>query len=103
MPRRQVYFERIPTYGFGDGLKLMTIKRSFNGFVVLSVLPGGPMDEAGLRRGDVIESIDYKNATTLDDLQMQRIFRKPAGTKVHMTIRSEGALKDIVVVLSEIV
>jgi Aspartyl protease/PDZ domain len=101
--RRQVYFERVPTYGFGDGLKLMTVKRSFNGLLVLSVLPGGPMADAGLKRGDVIESLDNKNATTLDDLQMQKIFRKPAGTKVPMTIRSEGRLKDIVVILGEIV
>ena len=101
--RRQVWFERTPTYGYGDGLKLMTVKRSFNGFLVLSVLPGGPMDEAGLKRNDVIELIDYKNATTLDDLAMEKIFRKPAGTKVHMTVRSDGALKDLTVVLSEIV
>jgi hypothetical protein len=101
--RRQIWFERIPTYGNGDGLKLMTVKRSFNGLLVLSVLPGGPMDEAGLKRNDVIETIEYKNATTLDDLVMEKIFRKPAGTKIHMTVRSDGALKELIVVLSEIV
>jgi len=63
--RRQIWFERIPTYGFGDGLKLMTVKRNFAGFLVLSVLPGGPMDEAGLKRNDVIELIDYKPAPAL--------------------------------------
>ncbi len=101
--RRQVWFERDPIYGYGDGLKLMTVKRNFAGFLVLSVLPGGPMDEAGLKRNDVIEMIDYKSATTLDDLAMEKIFRKPAGTKIHMTVRSESGLKDLTVVLSEIV
>jgi|HubBroStandDraft_1064217.scaffolds.fasta_scaffold00037_26 hypothetical protein len=101
--RRQVYFEPVVNYGQGDSLKLMVVKRGILGLEVLSVLPGGPLDEAGLKRDDVIESIDYRDATRIDDPQLQRIFRRPAGTKVPMIVRSEGELKHITVVLGETV
>jgi hypothetical protein len=101
--RHQVYFEPILNNGQGDSLKLMVVKRGMIGLEVLSVLPGGPLDEAGLKRDDIIESIDYKEAIRIEDPQLQRIFRRPAGTKVPMTIRSDGEIKHIVVVLGQTV
>jgi S1-C subfamily serine protease len=101
--RRQVYFQPIVNFGEGDSLKLMVVKRGLIGLEVLSVLPGCPLAEAGLKRGDIIESIDYRDATRIDDPQLQRIFRRPAGSRIPMTIRSDGELKNIVVVLGETV
>jgi Aspartyl protease/PDZ domain len=100
---RQVYFEPVSNYGQGDSLKLMVVKRGIIGLEVLSVLAGGPLAEAGLKRDDIIESIDYRDALRIDDPQLQRIFRRPAGTRIPMTIRSDGELKHIVVVLGETV
>jgi hypothetical protein len=100
---RRVYFDPIWNFGIDDSLKLMVVKHSAFGLEVLSVLPGCPLAEAGLKRDDVIESIDLKDAARLDDPQLQRIFRRPAGTRVPMTIRSDGELKHIVVVLGETV
>ena len=100
---RMVYFERTRDYAAGDGLKLMTVKRSLTGLTVLSVLPGGPMYDAGIKRGDLIETIEYKPTTEIEDLHLMKIFRKPAGTKVQMGVRSEGVLKTVTVVLSGIV
>jgi S1-C subfamily serine protease len=101
--RRQVYFEPVSNYGLGDSLKLMVVKRGIVGLEVLSVLPGGPLAEAGLKRDDIIESIDYRDAVRIDDPMLQRIFRRPAGTRIPMTIRSDGDLKHIVVILGETV
>ena len=100
---RVVYFERTRDYGTGDGLKLMTVKRSLTGLTVLSVLPGGPMYDAGIKRGDIIETIEYKPTTEIEDLHLMKIFRKPTGTRVLMGVRSEGVLKTVTVVLSGIV
>lgn len=100
---RRVYFDPIWNYGLDDSLKLMVVKHSEFGLQVLSVLPGCPLAEAGLKRDDVIEQIDLKEAARIDDPQLQRIFRRPAGTRVSMTVRSDGALKHIVVVLGETV
>ncbi|MGB8843889.1 MAG: aspartyl protease family protein [Aliidongia sp.] len=101
--RHQVYLEPVNNYGQGDSLKLMVVKRGLLGLEVLSVLPGGPLADAGVKRDDIIESIDYKEAIRIDDPQLQRIFRRPAGTRIPMTIRSDGELKHIVVVLGETV
>jgi hypothetical protein len=101
--RRLVYFEPIANFGQDDSLKLMVVKRGLIGLEVLSVLPGGPLAEAGLKRDDIIEAIDSHEALRIDDPQLQRIFRRPAGTKVLLTVRSKGELKHITVVLGELV
>ena len=99
--RRQVFFEHSRTYGDGDSLGLMSVKRVRQGLQVLSVLPGGPVADAGLRPDDVIESINFKDAATVDYTDIQRLFRRPAGTKIVMSVRSRGELKNLVVVLTE--
>jgi hypothetical protein len=101
--RHRVYFEPMLGHNQSDSLKLMVVKRGMIGLEVLSVLPGGPLDEAGLQRDDIIESINYREAIKIEDPQLQRIFRQPAGTRIPMTIRSGGEIKHITVVLGETV
>jgi hypothetical protein len=98
---RQVYFERSSRYGEGDSLGLMSVRRERDGLKVLSVLPGGPVADAGLRPDDVIETINSRDAATVDYTEIQRMFRRPAGTKIVMSVRSDGHLKDLVIVLTE--
>ncbi len=98
---RRVYFEHSSAYGEGDSLGLMSVKRVHDGLQVLSVLPGGPVDEAGLKPDDLIETINAKSAVNVDYIEIQHMFRKPAGTRITMTVRSEGHLRDIVIVLAE--
>lgn len=101
--RREVFFEPIPGLDQGDSLKLMVVKRGTVGLQVLSVLPGCPLAEAGLKRDDVIQAIDYRDVASIDEPMLERIFRRPPGTKVAMTIRSDGQLKFITVVLGGLV
>jgi hypothetical protein len=96
---KTVWLERAGSYGREDDVHMMTLQRSFGGFTVLSVLPGGAAALAGLRPGDVIEEIDEREATRLEEDDLQRIFRRGPGSKVALQVRSEGHLRNLVVVL----
>ena len=93
--QRRAWFERTRNYGREDDVHLMTLKRSFGGFTVLSVLPGGAAALAGLRPGDVLEAIDGHDATRLEDYDLQRIFRRGPGTKVALQVRTGGHLRNL--------
>jgi hypothetical protein len=98
---KQIYFEHATAYGEADSL--MTVKRVFNGLKVLNVVPGSPMADAGLEADDVIEMINSRDALRMDYDEVQRLFRRPAGTRIPMTVRSDGKVKDIIVILSQLI
>lgn len=56
-----------------------------HGVVVADVEPEGPADHAGLRRGDVLVSLDGKAIGSASQLE-SRIFRRQAGEKVQLAI-----------------
>lgn len=60
------------------------------GVVLGDVLPGGPADEAGLRVGDVILSIDGKTMENGRQLDVD-IYRKPLGGDVKVEFMRDGA------------
>jgi hypothetical protein len=97
--RRQAWFERAAGYGRSDDVHMMTLKRSFGGYTVLSVLPGDAAALAGLRPGDVIEEIDGREVAQLEADELQRIFRRGPGTRVALQVRSGGRLRTLVLVL----
>lgn len=100
--RRQAFFERTPHYDDGDSLRLLTLKRDpAGGMRVLSVLPGGAAADAGVRAGDLIELIEGSEARYLDYWPLRRLFSRPAGTRLHLHIRRDGATFDVVVVLGQ--
>ena len=102
--RRQAFFERTPHYGDGDSLRLLTLKRDpAGGLRVLSVLPGGAAAEAGVRTGDLIELIEGNEARYMDYWPLRRLFSRPAGTRLRLHIRRDGATFDVVVVLGQTV
>ena len=102
--RRQAFFERTPHYNDGDSLRLLTLKRdSAGGLRVLSVLPGGAAAEAGIQTGDLIELIEGNEARYMDYWPLRRLFSRPAGTRLRLHIRRNGATFDVVVVLGHTV
>lgn len=96
---RCAWFEPLPGFDTADALHMMTLKRSFGGYTVLSVLAGGAAAAAGLRPGDVIERIDGSDALHLDETTLNRVFGRSSGTRLGLSVRSRGRLRDVVVVL----
>ncbi|NBC18341.1 MAG: PDZ domain-containing protein [Bacteroidetes bacterium] len=57
---------------------------------VLSVIPGGPSEEAGLLSGDRIIAVDDSSAIGFETNDVQRTLKGPRGTEVTVTIKRPG-------------
>lgn len=101
--RRQAFFERTPHYGDGDSLRLLTLKREPSGMRVLSVLPGGPAADAGIKIGDLIELLEGSEAQYLDYWTLRRMFSRPAGSRLRLRIRRSGVTFIAIIVLGHAV
>jgi hypothetical protein len=55
---------------------------------VVSVVPGSPGDEAGVKVGDTILSIDGVGLDKIDAAEARRKLRGPAATKVELLVRT---------------
>ena len=62
--------------------------------IVLSVIPGGPSEKAGLLQGDRIIKVDERVIAGMKTPQdsMVRLMKGPSGTKVKITINRDGVL-----------
>ena len=60
--------------------------------IVLSVIPGGPSEKAGLSQGDRIISVDDRTiaGTKTPQDSMVRLMKGPSGTKVRITVNRDG-------------
>jgi carboxyl-terminal processing protease len=79
----------------------LTVEPSRAGLVVTSALDG-PAREAGVRRGDIIVRIDGRPAGRLTFDQALNLIKGQQGTVVHLTLRREGARRQVTVVRQEI-
>jgi S1-C subfamily serine protease len=63
------------------------VGQTINGeLVVQQILPDSPADKAGIRRRDVILSVDGKHVQTVDQLN-ELVGNKNKGEKAHITFR----------------
>ncbi len=62
--------------------------------IVLSVIPGGPSEKAGLNKGDRIIKVDDKVIAGTETHQdsMVRLMKGPAGTKVNLVVKRNNTL-----------
>ena len=62
--------------------------------IVLSAIPGGPSEKAGLMQGDRIIKVDEKVIAGMKTPQdsMIRLMKGPSGTKEKITVNRDGAL-----------
>jgi serine protease Do len=70
------------------------------GVQVTKVHPNGPADTAGIRAGDVIESIDDKPAATYPDLLVE-VARHAPGDAVKLSVVRDGMRSDVTITLAE--
>lgn len=91
-----VYIQRVtPEFAEAYGIE------GTDGAVVSDVIPGSPADQAGIRRGDVIVSINSKEIKTHQDVSAT-IRRHLAGDKVKIGLERGGASRSLTVTLGEI-
>ena len=70
------------------------------GAVVSSVEPGGPADEAGFERYDVIRSINGEDVRDNRDLRLQ-VASLPPGSEIDVEILRDGRERDLSITLGE--
>ncbi|MFB3829227.1 MAG: S41 family peptidase [Bryobacteraceae bacterium] len=87
-------------YGIG-----MEINMDGAAVIALYPFPGSPAARAGLRRGDVIDSIDGKSAKGLNSAEVADRLKGPRGTEVQVGVRRSGVEKPLLfrIVRDEIV
>jgi len=72
-------------YGVG-----MNVGPQENRTVVLAPLPGSPAAKAGIRPGDIIQSVDGKPTDGLTTSEVADLLKGPKGTVVHVNMVREG-------------
>ncbi len=72
-----------------SGLTLIASGQRFTDIVVQSVLPNSPAEEAGIRRGDEIMSINGRPVSVLGLANVQRAFQKDVGKTVKIKLKRE--------------
>lgn len=84
------------------------------GFLITNITPGGPADKSGLQAaqlartdtgtqiasgGDIITKIDDKTVNKIDDVLSYLETHSSVGDTVHLTVNSDGVIKNVNVVL----
>jgi S1-C subfamily serine protease len=72
-----------------------------HGLQIASVVAGSPAAEAGLRRGDIVVSVDGRNVVTATAIQ-QLMVEDAIARRIEMTVWRNGALVDVFVTPREL-
>jgi S1-C subfamily serine protease len=72
-----------------------------HGLQIASVVAGSPAAQAGLRRGDIVVSVDGKNVVTATAIQ-QLMVEDAIARRIEMTVWRNGALVDVFVTPREL-
>lgn len=83
-----------PALAEAFGLKRQT------GAIINQVIEGSPADEAGIKAGDIVLSVDGKEIRNAENLR-NRVGLLPVGKKVRMTILRDGKQQKLTVNISE--
>jgi len=71
------------------GVQIQAASEIQTGVVVAGVLPGGPADEAGLRTGDIIKTLDDEPVESVRSL-LNQVTEQPPGSEVILTGARDG-------------
>lgn len=73
-----------------SGLSFRSFGFGFNLFEVSEIIPGSPVDEAGLKLGDVLVSLNSKSAFLLNLGELNRILSEKEGNMIFLTVSRDG-------------
>lgn len=71
--------------------------------LVADVIPGSPGAEAGVKVGDVIEAVDGRPVPPDAFSPLLLPFRRPAGTRLRLRVRSGRASRDVTLILRDLI
>ena len=72
-----------------------------HGLQIASVVAGSPAAQAGLRRGDIVVTVDGRNVVTATAIQ-QLMVEDAIARRIEMTVWRNGALVDVFVTPREL-
>lgn len=82
----------------------MWINETPEGFKIVDISKGGPAEQAGLTKDDVIASIDGKPASSFPVYELRGMLRnQPPGTVVTLSVRHGKTTKDVKLTLRELI
>ncbi len=105
-PHQQLIFEHNANYSKPDEYDRsgMWLNRSGDALQVMDVVAKGPAAVAGLKAGDKISAVDGHAAAHLSLPELRARFRtQPPGTKIKLTVKSGAQVRDVVLVLKDLV
>lgn len=71
-----------------------------DGALVTDVVPGGPADKAGIRRGDVI--LQYQRKTVKDgQMLLEQVTRTPIGQQIELSVVENGRERKVKAIIGE--
>jgi carboxyl-terminal processing protease len=82
---------------FGVGM-MITVDNG--NIVAFEPFPGSPAANAGLRRGDIIVTVDGKETKGMDSAAVADMLRGPRATQVRVTVKREGVSEPIPLVVT---
>jgi S1-C subfamily serine protease len=78
----------------------VTIADTDDGVTIRQVVPDSPADEAGLRRGDIIQAVDGTEVESAEKL-IETIQAHAPGDEITLTVSWRGEARDVAVTLAE--
>lgn len=87
------YLEQVQNAYVGVGITIRE-REDGTGFDILSVVEGGPAEEAGLLPGDILTKVEGQKCVDLGLTEAKNLVRGQEGTTVSLTILRDGTERD---------
>lgn len=84
----ETYQENMANAYVGVGITILS-SEDVEGFRIMSVTPGGPAEEAGVQKDDVLIGVDGQDVRQSDANQVRNLVRGEEGTDVVLTVLRE--------------